>query len=130
MGCPGGGVLCRAQGMSMNLHFLLLHPPQINKGKQVITLKTSFRSFYFLFYETNVEIAEGGPNPAVPASAAVPHWAAGFANPQQRSYFYHFLNATATKQSPTQTVLSGFSVYMESSGWQWPLVFEPWAQLI
>lgn len=76
-----------------------------------------------------MEIAEDGPNPAVQESAAVPHWAAGCANPQQRSYFYSFLDATATKQSPTQTLLSSSSACMESSGWEWPLVFEHWAQL-
>lgn len=76
-----------------------------------------------------MEIAEGGPNPAAQESAAVPHWAAGFANPQQRSYFYNFLDATATKQSPAQTLLSCSSAGMESSGWEWPLVFEHWGQL-
>lgn len=60
-------------GMSMDLPFLQLQPPQINKGKQTTTLKTSFLSFFPLSYETSVEIAEGGPNPAVQGSAAVPH---------------------------------------------------------
>lgn len=129
IGCPVGGVLCRAQGTSMNLPSLPLQLPQINKGKQVMALKAPFLSFFFLSYETSVEIVKGGPNPAAQESAAVPLWAAGFANPQQRSYFCHFLNATATKQSPSQTLLSCSSACVESSGWEWPLEFEHRGQL-
>lgn len=113
MGCPGGGVLCRAQGMSMNLPFLQLQPPQINKGKEAMSLKTSLlRVFFFLSIETSVEIAESGPNPAVQESAAVTHWAAGFANPQQRSYFLSFSECHSYKAEPhTNSFVLFFSVY-------------------
>lgn len=130
MGCPDGGVLCRAQGMSMNLPFLQLQPPQISKGKEAMTLKTSLlRAFFFCPLRPLWRLLRVAQAQQSKSLLQFHTGLLGLVIPSKDHIFYHFLNATATKQSPTQTLLSCSSACMESSGWERPLVFEPWAQL-
>lgn len=84
-GCPDGEsgpapalarMLGRAEGTSMIFTCLQLQPTEINKGKHLMTLKTSSLSFFFSSVH-EMEIARGGQNQQpnrVCCSTALGYW--------------------------------------------------------